>query len=164
MVHHPVILVPKLVVLAILVILLVILHGTLSAEQFRVALIACTVGFVIFVAVLWTVGYKLLSNPESRLSKAITLSAEARAEDGYVASSDEFATLMGFTGKATSALRPSGTALISGKRIAVITSGEFIAAGAVIEVTEARGSRVVVKSASGSGMSQEKAPRRIRIG
>ena len=154
MIHHPVILVPKLVVLGILIIVLIILHGTLSTDQFRVAVITSIVGFAIFVAVLWGVGLKLLSNPDSRLSKATTLSTQARAEDGYVASSNELAVLLGVSGEATSALRPSGTALIQGKRIGVVTSGEFIAAGVIIEVAEVRGSRVVVKEALEVGNQQ----------
>lgn len=145
MLHHPIIFIPKLVVLAILIILLVILHGTLPPDQFRVALIAAIVFFVLFVVILWIVVYKLLSNPESRLSQATTLSTQVSSEDGYVASLNEFAELLGVSGKAVSALRPSGIALIEGKRISVITNGEFIAAGSAIEVTKARGSKIVVK-------------------
>ena len=145
MLHHPIIFIPKLVVLAILIILLVILHGTLPPEQFRIAAIASAVFFVIFVIVLWIVVFKLLSNPESRISQATTLFAQVSSEDGYVASSNEFEALLGASGKSLSPLRPSGTALIEKKRMSVITSGEFIAAGSAIEVIKVRGSKIVVK-------------------
>jgi membrane-bound serine protease (ClpP class) len=145
MVHHPIILGPKLIVMAILIVVLFILHGNLPPDQFKVALIVSSVGFLCFIIILWVVAYKLLSNPESKVAKATTLSTQARAEDGYVSSSGEFEKLLGKQGEAISALRPSGTVTIGGDRISVVTSGEFITKGALVEVMSVKGSKVVVR-------------------
>lgn len=56
------------------------------------------------------------------------------------------APLVGVVGKALSTLRPAGIAELAGRRVDVVTSGEFIDAGAAIEVIEEAGSRVVVRA------------------
>lgn len=62
----------------------------------------------------------------------------------YVASSDH-TSLRGMTGVAASYLRPAGVAQIDGKRVDVLTEGEFIAAGTPIRVTRVEGARVFVE-------------------
>ena len=54
--------------------------------------------------------------------------------------------LLNQTGKALTALRPSGTAVISGKRIDVVTEGPFIEPGTAVKVVAVEGMRVVVRS------------------
>ena len=54
--------------------------------------------------------------------------------------------LLNQTGEALTQLRPSGTALISGKRIDVVTEGPFIEPGATVKVVAVEGIRVVVRS------------------
>ena len=151
MIHHPVILIPKLILLAVIIAALIVLHGCLDAAQFRLALVIAAATFICFTVVIWIVGLKILSNPDSKWAKLTTLSHEARAEDGFTASSDPFRALIGARGTAASALRPSGTAIVEGRRVSVQTSGQFIAAGAAIEVVSAEGSRVVVKEADQEG-------------
>jgi membrane-bound serine protease (ClpP class) len=53
--------------------------------------------------------------------------------------------LLGKEGQALTALRPAGTALIGGKKVDVVTQGEFIAAGSSIAVINISGNRTVVK-------------------
>jgi membrane-bound serine protease (ClpP class) len=62
----------------------------------------------------------------------------------YVASLDH-SSLRGMTGVAASYLRPAGVAQIDGKRVDVLTEGEFIAAGTPIRVTRVEGARVFVE-------------------
>ncbi|MBT3199393.1 MAG: hypothetical protein HN350_05705 [Phycisphaerales bacterium] len=147
MIHHPIILVPKLVVLVVIVVVLTILHGSLTSEQFRTALIISGCVFVCFTIAIWIFGYKILSNPESRITKALTLSAPVNAEDGSAASSNELKALVGVCGETVSALRPSGMAIINGERVSVVTSGEFMPQGVTVEVVAVRGSEVLVKAA-----------------
>ena len=54
------------------------------------------------------------------------------------------------------ALRPSGIALVEGKRVPVVTDGEFIPKGASVEIAAARGSRVVVCAVPGSADEKRK--------
>ena len=53
--------------------------------------------------------------------------------------------LLGKEGEALSQLRPSGTALLDGKRYVVVTRGELLAKGTLVKVADVAGNRVVVK-------------------
>ena len=66
-------------------------------------------------------------------------------EAGYVAA-DGFSRFIGKVGVSTTPLRPSGSALIDGERVDVVTEGEFIASETRVEVIKVYGSRVVVKA------------------
>jgi membrane-bound serine protease (ClpP class) len=61
----------------------------------------------------------------------------------YVASADH-RELLGRTGIASSYLRPAGVATIDGKRIDVLTEGEFVTAGTAVRVTRVEGARIFV--------------------
>lgn len=50
------------------------------------------------------------------------------------------------TGVAHTNLRPSGTAIINGKRVDVVAEGAFVASGAPIKVVATEGLRVVVRA------------------
>jgi len=148
MIHHPVALGAKLVLLLIIIIVLVVLHGVLTPEQFRWALVLAAVVFVVGVVALWTLAYKVLGNPRSRLGKHMILWKEQRAEDGYTASANEFRDMVGHRGVALSPLRPAGTAQFGDKRVSVVTEGDFIEKGSPVEIFSASGSRVVVRRAA----------------
>jgi membrane-bound serine protease (ClpP class) len=68
---------------------------------------------------------------------------EAQGAD-YVASAD-YSALRGMTGVAASFLRPAGVAQIDGKRVDVLTEGEFITAGTPVRVTRVEGARIFVE-------------------
>jgi len=80
--------------------------------------------------------------PENAWMRRLAL-ADAQGPD-YVTSSD-YSSLRGQTGVAASYLRPAGVAQIGGRRIDVLTEGEFIAAGTPIRVTRVEGARVFVE-------------------
>lgn len=73
----------------------------------------------------------------------IVLKNRAVKEAGYTTSADK-ESLLGGKGKALTVLRPSGIAVIGGKRVDVVTEAEFIEAGAEVTVTAVQGGRVVV--------------------
>ena len=54
--------------------------------------------------------------------------------------------LLGKSGVAKTALRPSGSALIEGERVDVVTEGNLIEAGTPLRVVAVEGLRVVVRS------------------
>jgi len=145
MIHHPLILGPKLVVLVVIIVALVILHGYLTPGQFTIAMIVAATVFVCFSAALWTIALRLLRNPDSKMAKQMVLSDQARAEHGFLPSTDEFTALIGNRGIALSALRPSGIASFAERRVPVITEGAFIPSGSPVEIVAARGSKVIVR-------------------
>jgi membrane-bound serine protease (ClpP class) len=55
--------------------------------------------------------------------------------------------LLGKEGEAVSQLRPSGTAMIEGRRYVVVTRGELLQKGTQLKVTDVAGNRIVVKKA-----------------
>ncbi|MFV0415945.1 MAG: NfeD family protein [Chthoniobacterales bacterium] len=72
---------------------------------------------------------------------------------GHVADSPEqskYDALLGKTGSALTALRPSGVALIDGTRIDVVADSAWIEKNATLIVTEVEGSRVEVRQLENS--------------
>jgi membrane-bound serine protease (ClpP class) len=55
--------------------------------------------------------------------------------------------LVGKKGKALSVLRPAGTAMIDGKRMDVLTEGDYLPSNIDIEVIKVEGSKVIVRQA-----------------
>ena len=82
--------------------------------------------------------------PESAWLRRIVFAAEQGPD--YVASAD-YRTLLGKTGMATSYLRPAGVATIEGRRVAVLTEGDFVPEGTAVTVTRVEGARIFVRPA-----------------
>lgn len=82
--------------------------------------------------------------PRSPLFGRLTLGTANSAAGGYTAAADTSAWV-GKTGQALTQLHPAGAARIEGQRLDVVTSGEFIDAGAPVKVVEAHGNRIVVQ-------------------
>ncbi len=80
--------------------------------------------------------------PENAWMHKLTLVA-AQGPD-YVTSAD-FTALRGAVGTASSYLRPAGIASIDGRRVDVLTEGEFIPAGTPVRVTRVEGARIFVE-------------------
>jgi membrane-bound serine protease (ClpP class) len=80
--------------------------------------------------------------PENAWMQKLTLVA-AQGPD-YVTSTD-FTSLRGAIGTASSFLRPAGIASIDGRRVDVLTDGEFIPAGTPVRVTRVEGARIFVE-------------------
>jgi membrane-bound serine protease (ClpP class) len=97
--------------------------------------------------ILAAIAFALLTRyfPRSAWMDRLVLAAAQGPE--YVASAD-FRALRGATGTATSYLRPAGIASIDGKRIDVLTDGEFIPAGTPVRVTRVEGARIFVEPLS----------------
>lgn len=64
---------------------------------------------------------------------------------GHTGSPEQRAIAPGSSGVAITVLRPSGTAELAGRRMTVVTSGEFVEQGAPLIVMRVEGNRVVVR-------------------
>ena len=100
----------------------------------NIVLLVVVVG-VIVGALVW---FKFF--PDSRFAK-VFISERTVGEIGT-----DRPELLNQTGKALTPLRPSGTAIISGKRLDVVTEGPFIEQGTPIKVVAVEGMRVVVRT------------------
>jgi len=83
--------------------------------------------------------------PKTRMGRKLTLAGDGR---DFKAAAPH-AELVGRTGEALSALRPSGYARIDGRRFDVVADGSWIPAGARVQVTAVEGSRVLVRPIGG---------------
>lgn len=101
-------------------------------------------GTVVIIIPLAILGLWLA--PRTRLGRTVILQTAQNSDDGFQAPPQELAALVGHSGQSASPLRPTGVALIDGKRIDVVTNGEFIQPETEVEVIAVEGRRVVVKS------------------
>lgn len=93
---------------------------------------------IILVPIMVLVGLKLLAKSPAALKKELT------RQDGVVSQSPELETYSGMQGEALTDLRPSGAASISGKRLDVVSSGDYIPKGSDIVVSRVTGNQIVV--------------------
>lgn len=105
------------------------------------AITTMAVTLVLFVVLVFSMGRYL---PRSERFNRLVLAPELSSTTGYTSADTEEA-LTGQVGRALTPLRPSGAADVGGRRIDVITAGEYIPRGASIEVVRVRGSRVEVR-------------------
>lgn len=82
--------------------------------------------------------------PKFKTFNKLILKDEEKAEEGYMSNPD-FKTLVGAEGITLTPLRLSGTANIDGKRVDVVSDGDYIMKGAKVKVIFTEGMRVVVK-------------------
>ena len=100
---------------------------------------------LVLSAVTVIVGFKLV--PHSPLGKVLIHRHDEMKEAGYSAQADDAAELLGKEGVAVSDLRPTGVASIGGKRIDVMSDGEYLDAGVHIKVVEVASNRIMVRQA-----------------
>lgn len=110
--------------------------------------ISMTAGFlfvaadVILIPVLVILGLKLLARSPVTLRK--TLSRKA----GVSSQSSGLEDFIGMQGTTVTDLRPAGIAVLDGKRVDVVTQGEYLEKGAEIRVTAVTGNQIIVQQKS----------------
>jgi len=119
----------------------------LTAQSAAEAVVMFTILFVLISIVLAIV---LRSAKKGKLSKTLVLNLSSNKEKGYSSKSD-YSELEGIKGKALTPLRPSGTAVLNGKRFDVVTSGNFIDKDSEIIVVNASEGKLVVEEVIKSG-------------
>lgn len=67
--------------------------------------------------------------------------------EGYIASKESNDEYLGKVGVALTPLRPAGSMLLDGKKLDVVTQGEFILDGTSIKVVRVEGNKIIVKRA-----------------
>ncbi len=106
------------------------------------------------VSLVLTVGGTILLfryMPKSRSLSRLILAARQERADGFEVTAAADRDLLGAVGTARSKLRPAGVADIGGRRVDVVTEGDFIDAGRAVEVVAVDGNRVVVREACRDG-------------
>jgi membrane-bound serine protease (ClpP class) len=85
--------------------------------------------------------------PKLPFGRQLILHTGLGADTGYASAPESDRQWLGKQGTAESPLRPAGIADIDGRRVDVVSQGEWIDAGARIEVIRVDGNRIVVRHA-----------------
>ena len=107
--------------------------------------ISITIGFyfvaadLILIPVLVIVGLKLLARSPVTLRKTLS------RKEGVSSQSSELESYVGRQGTAVTDLRPAGIAVINGKRVDVVTRGEYLEKDSAIIVTAVTGNQIIVR-------------------
>lgn len=107
--------------------------------------ISKTVGFafvagdLVLIPVLVIVGLKLLARSPVTLRKTLS------RKEGVSSQSPELARFIDMQGTAVTNLRPAGMAVIDGKRVDVVTRGEYIEKDVRIMVIAVTGNQIIVR-------------------
>ena len=107
-------------------------YGFVAAQALAIAIVLSVIGF-------WFAAKRF---PQNAFMRRIAFTG-VQGRD-YVAAPDQ-TELIGHAGIATSFLRPAGVAAIDGKRVDVLTEGDFVAAGSPVVVTRVEGARIFVR-------------------
>ena len=107
-------------------------------------------GRVVFSLLLALVASLILLRflPRLPFGRRLILARGLASAEGYASAPESDARLLGSKGRAMSPLRPAGIAEIDGRRVDVVSEGELIDAGQIIEVTRVDGNRIVVRQAA----------------
>ncbi|WP_297418043.1 NfeD family protein [Clostridium sp.] len=118
-----------------------ILAVVLTAENFAQALVM-TLGILAVLGAM--LGIVLTYFTKGKLFKPLILPDEQKKEHGYISSSD-LDYLLGKRGITTTDLRPTGSIDIDGVKFDVISEGEYISKGTVVEIFKVSGVKLLVK-------------------
>ena len=91
------------------------------------------------IPILVVVGLKVLAQSPA------TLRATLSSDSGVVSQSPELESFLGCEGNSVSALHPGGTAIIDGKRVDVVSRGEYIEKARKLIVVEVTGNQIIVR-------------------
>jgi len=91
------------------------------------------------IPILVGVGLKILARSPATLRE--TLSSKA----GVVSHSPALKNFMGREGRSVTALHPAGTAIIDGKRVDVVSRGEYIEKDRDLVVVDVTGNQIIVR-------------------
>ncbi len=116
----------------------------ITFESISMAIIQIAFAIIVALVLIFLLAKYL---PKSSLFNRLVLSDAEKAEEGFVSVSEE-QTLLGKSGVAVTILRPVGVAEIEGKRVEVVSDGEFIQPGTEIKVIKVEGMRVLVSAKS----------------
>jgi membrane-bound serine protease (ClpP class) len=94
---------------------------------------------LILIPVLVIVGLKLLARSPVTLRKTLS------RKEGVSSQSSELESYVGRQGNAVTDLRPAGIAVINGKRVDVVTRGEYLEKDSAIIVTTVTGNQIIVR-------------------
>lgn len=101
--------------------------------------IAFVVADIVIIPALIIIGLRMLAQ------SPVTLRTELSSDEGVTSQSPELEKYIDKEGKALTDLRPAGTALIDGKRVDVVSRGEYIEKDSDLLIIAVTANQVVVR-------------------
>lgn len=98
--------------------------------------------FIISCIIIYLLLRYIIKTP---ISSTIILETKQEKSKGYIASHKNIQEFLGKKGISLTPLRPSGLAMFDGKKLDVLSDGEFISKGEKIEVVKVEGNKIIVK-------------------
>ena len=118
--------------------------GSLFISGADIGHMSLSIGIAVLVAVIAAVILFKFIGMERGIFRHIILRDRTTSELGYISSENRL-ELIGVEGKTITPLRPSGTALVGGERLDVISEGSFIEPNEVVKVVKVEEGRVIVR-------------------
>ncbi len=109
-----------------------------QATSFKITLIVACVDMALIPVWIW-LGVKIIARSPLALRNAVSDTKNDSSQDTSTNN------LVGSEGKTLTKLVPAGKALINGKRLDVVSNGNYIEQGEEVVVTVVQGNRIVVK-------------------
>ncbi len=109
---------------------------TQATYSILIALSISVIGFFLLIKYI----------PSTRTWRKFVLSTEQKKELGYTVGTKDLKRLTGEKGITITPLRPSGIAEINGKKLDVITQGEYIVSNSKIKIISVEGNKIVVEA------------------
>ncbi len=126
-------------------ILAIIALGLLGYSLFYIfSSLSMTVGIVFLIADAIIIPIALIFGVKLLAKSPLTLKSDLSSEDGVTSQDKSLDDYLGKSGVAESDLRPSGVARIDGKRLDVVTRGEYIEKETEITILSVTANQLVV--------------------
>lgn len=106
--------------------------------------ISPTVFFVMLGIDLFLLPIVLLAALKLLSASPLSLKKKLSAEDGVISQSPDLTAHLNKEGRSVTPLRPSGTAVIDGIRLDVVTDGEYVEADVPVRVSSVTGNQIIV--------------------
>lgn len=114
----------------------------------RQAIVSIIFALIVSLVMVYLLLKYVIKNPV--LSKLV-LETKQEKSKGYTTSYNNTKKFLGKIGISLTSLRPSGIAVFNGKKLDVLSEGEFISKGEKVEVIKIEGSKIVVKRKGSDG-------------
>lgn len=121
-------------------IILLILGIMFTARSLLDAIVMVLIVLIVIGILLFLV---IRSASKGKLNRKLILSEKLNKEAGYVGRSEP-ESFLDKEGTAITMLRPSGIIDVDGKRLDVVTNGEFLPKGTKVKVVKIEGMRIIV--------------------
>jgi membrane-bound serine protease (ClpP class) len=110
-----------------------------AAGRVALSMLAAVAGSLILLRLL----------PRLPYARTLVLDTDLDSRAGYASAPESDRRWLGRRGVAAGPLRPAGIAVFDGERVDVVSQGDYVEAGASIEVVSVEGNRIVVRRVSG---------------